>query len=47
VSALEANNRGNSEAAIAAVRRMETASSRVLDALERLAQSAELKLSRH
>jgi len=47
VSALEANNRGNADATITAVKRMEAASSRVLETLERLAQSGESKLSRH
>ena len=47
VSALEANNRGNTDATITAVKRMEAASSRVLEALERLAQSGESRLSRH
>lgn len=47
VAALDANSRGSADATIAAVKRMETASSRVLDALERLAQSGESKLNRH
>lgn len=47
VSALEANNRGNADATITAVKRMEAASSRVLEALERLAQSGESRLNRH
>lgn len=38
---LEANNRGNADATVAAVRRMETASSRLIDALERMAHSGE------
>lgn len=47
VSALEANSRGNVDATISAVRRMEAAGSRVLETLERLAQSGESKLHRH
>ena len=47
VAALEANSRGSADATIAAVKRMEVAGSRVLDALERLAQSGESKVHRH
>ena len=47
VAVLEANKRGSADATIAAVRRMEAAGSRVLEALERLAQSGESKLYRH
>ncbi len=43
----EAKNRGNSDATIAAVRRMETASSRLIDSLERIAQSRESAAHRH
>jgi len=44
---LEANSRGNADATVAAVRRMETASSRLMDALERMAHSAESALHHH
>ena len=47
VSAIEANSRGNSEATIAAVKRMETASVRLIEALERLAQTGESKFNHH
>jgi methyl-accepting chemotaxis protein len=38
---LEANSRGNADATVAAVRRMETASSRLMDALERMAHAGD------
>jgi len=44
---LEANSRGNADATVAAVRRMETASSRLMDALERMAHSGESALYSH
>jgi len=44
---LEANSRGNADATVAAVRRMETASSRLIDALERMAHSGESATYRH
>jgi methyl-accepting chemotaxis protein len=47
VAALDANNRGNAEATIASVKRMEAASARVLEALERLALSGESKMGYH
>ncbi len=44
---LEANRGGNADATVAAVRRMETASSRLLDALERMAHSGESAVYHH
>lgn len=44
---LEANGRGNADATVAAVRRMETASSRLIDALERMAHSGESSMYQH
>jgi methyl-accepting chemotaxis protein len=44
---LEANSRGNADATVAAVRRMETASSRLMDALERMAHSGESAMYNH
>jgi hypothetical protein len=44
---LEANKRGNADATVAAVRRMETASSRLIEALERMAHSGESATYRH
>lgn len=43
----EANSRGNADATVAAVRRMETASSRLIDALERMAHSSESAMYHH
>lgn len=43
----DANGRGNADATIAAVRRMETASSRLIDALERMAHSGESAMYHH
>ncbi|GGY83172.1 chemotaxis protein [Cellvibrio zantedeschiae] len=43
----EANSRGNSDATVSAVRRMETASSRLIDALERMAHSGESVVYHH
>ena len=47
IAALEANARGKVEDTLAAVRRMETAGSRVIDALEKMAQAGEAQLHRH
>jgi len=47
IAALEANARGDMAATIMAVKRMEVAGTRVLDALERMAQSGESALHRH
>jgi methyl-accepting chemotaxis protein len=44
---LEANSRGKADATVAAVRRMETASSRLMDALERMAHSGETAMHHH
>jgi methyl-accepting chemotaxis protein len=46
-SVLETNGRGNTDATVAAVRRMETASSRLIDALERMAHSGESAMYQH
>jgi hypothetical protein len=47
IAALEANSRGNIEATMTAVKRMEVAGSRVLDALERMAQAGEANIHHH
>lgn len=46
-AAVEAHRRGNPDATINAVKRMEVAGTRVLDALERMAQSGESALHHH
>ena len=46
-AAVEAHRRGNPDATINAVKRMEVAGTRVLDALERMAQSGESAVHRH
>lgn len=45
--ALEAHNRGDMDSATQAIKRMESAGARVLDALERMAHSAEVSLHQH
>lgn len=47
IAALENNAKGNVDGTIAAVKRMEVAGSRVLDALEKMAQSGESKFHQH
>ncbi len=46
-AAVEAHSSGNTEATINAVKRMEVAGTRVLDSLERMAQSGESAVHRH
>jgi len=46
-AAVEANSRGNADAAINAVKRMEVAGNRVLDVLERMAHSGESAVYHH
>ncbi|WP_409990289.1 CZB domain-containing protein [Cellvibrio sp.] len=45
--ALEAHNRGDMDSATHAIKRMESAGTRVLDALERMAHSAEISFHQH
>jgi methyl-accepting chemotaxis protein len=47
VAAVDANSRNNADATLTAVKRMESASTRVLDVLERMAQTSESKVHRH